>query len=148
MRNRHFAEYWLGVVSRGCELAMSDHTFARIGGAAFGGVDVRPLDTLARIWAKGAGSVLAESGSAARAVAGGQIGLMPAVADLGRWYSGWWGSIADDPGWHARWLADVTGKWLRLPGTMRLRDPRAAGPTHLRISEQIRPRAGAYSAPA
>jgi geranylgeranyl reductase family protein len=128
MRNRHFADYWLAVVARGCELAMQDRTFARVGGAAFGGLDVRPLDTVTRIWAKGAGMLMAESGRAASTAASGRLGLMPAIADLGRWYSGWWGSIAEDPAWHARWLAEVTGKWMRLAGTMRLRDPRLGGP--------------------
>ncbi len=133
MRNRHFSEFWLGVVTHGCELAMRDPTFARLGGAAFGGLDVRPLDAISRIWAKGAGYAMAESGRLATDLAAGRVRFMPGIADLGRWYSGWWGSLAEDPAWHARWLGDVTRKWLRLPATTRLRDPRMRGP-ELRLS--------------
>lgn len=134
MRNRHFSDFWLGVVARGCELAMRDGVFARTGGAAFGGMDVRPIATVGRIWAKGAGYVLAESSRAATELASGRLRFLPAIADLGRWHAGWWGSLADDPAWHARWLADVTGKWLRLSGSTRLHDPRMRGLAELRLS--------------
>lgn len=138
MRNRHFADYWLAVVARGCELAMSDRNFARVGGAAFGGMDVRPLNTVTRIWAHGAAALLAESGRTARTLASGRPTLPPALADLGRWYSGWWGSIAEDPAWHGRWLAETTGKWLRLAGSAGLSDPRRRGPAQLRIGAASR----------
>jgi hypothetical protein len=112
---------------------MSDRNFARVGGAAFGGMDVRPLNTVTRIWVQGAAALLAESGRTARTLASGRPMLPPALADLGRWYSGWWGSIAEDPAWHARWLAEVTGKWLRLGGSAGRTDPRRRGPAQLRI---------------
>lgn len=134
MRNRHFAEFWLRVVARGCGMAMQDATFARLGGAAFGGLDVRPLDVVSRIWMKGAGFVMTESGKLATDLAAGRIRFAPGFEDMLQWYSGWWGSLAEDPVWHARWLGDVTRKWLRLPTTTRLRDPRLQGPPEIRIS--------------
>jgi len=134
MRNRHFSEYWLNVVARGCGLAMRDPAFARLGGAAFGGMDVRPLETVTRIWAKGAGFLVAGGVDLVNGMLAGKARELPGLADLGRWHTAWWGSLAEDPGWHARWLADVTGKWLRLYGSTRLRDPRMSGP-ELRLSK-------------
>jgi geranylgeranyl reductase family protein len=133
MRNRHFAEFWLGVVARGCTLAMRDRSFARIGGAAFGGLDVRPFDIVTRMWAKTAGLLVADRGRGTGDIAAEPLSAGSALLDMGRWSSAWWGSIADDPVWHTRWMADVTGKWLRLPRTVRLRDPRAQGPVELRL---------------
>ena len=138
MRNRHFGEFWLGVVARGCDMAMRDRSFARLSGAAFGGLDVRPLDIVSRMWAKAAGQVTADSGRLATELAAGRFSALPGMVDLGRWSSGWWGSLADDPKWHGQWMTDVMRKWVGLASTTRLRDPRAQGPAHLRI----RPAAG------
>ena len=140
MRNRHFCEFWLGVVSRGCGMALQDHSFAKFSGAAFGGLDVRPLDIVGRMWAKTMGQVSAESGRLASELAAGRITSIPGIADMGRWYSGWWGSLAENPGWHAQWMGDVARKWIALSTTTRLRDPRAQGLVRLRV--------GAYSGPA
>jgi menaquinone-9 beta-reductase len=137
MRNRHYADFWLSVVGRGCALAMSDRGFARVGGAAFGGLDVRPLEIMTRMWAKTAGLLMAGSGRATADLAAGRLDAGSALLDMGRWSSAWWGSIAEDPVWHARWLADVTGKWLKLPRTVRLRDPRVRGPAELRLSRTM-----------
>jgi hypothetical protein len=134
MRNRHFREFWLEVVARGCELAMRDSTFARTGGAAFGGLDVRPLDAVSRIWAKGAGYAAAEGARAAGDFMSGRMRLAPGIASVAHWHSGWWGSLAEDPAWHARWMADVGAKWLRLLTTTRLHDPRTRGPARFRLS--------------
>jgi hypothetical protein len=134
MRNRHFSEFWLGVVARGCQLAMRDRSFAQQGGAAFGGMDVRPLDIVSRIWAKSAGHLLSGSAQLATGMLSGNLLDVPGVADLARWHSAWWGSLAEDPAWHARWLGDVGAKWLRLAGTTRLRDPRMRGPAQLRLA--------------
>lgn len=128
MRNRHFASFWMSVVARGCALAMSDRRFARIGGAAFGGLDVRPLDIATRMWAKSAGLLVAESGRVSVDFAAGRLNAASAFMDMGRWTSAWWGSMAEDPAWHARWMGDVTRKWLALPRKVRLRDPRMQGP--------------------
>ncbi len=134
MRNHHFGDFWLSVVARGCELATADPAFARTGGAGFGGLDVRPLDMAARMWAKSLGGVAAQGGRAASDLLAGRVPFRPALADMARWQTGWWTSLADDPRWHARWMADVGGKWLRLARTVRLRDPRARGPGELRIA--------------
>ena len=134
MRNRHFCDYWLGVVTRGCEMAMRDRSFARLSGAAFGGLDVRPLDIISRMWAKSIGQFTLDSGRLATDLAAGRFGPLSGIADLGRWYSGWWGSLAEDPSWHGRWMGDVGRKWMGLALSTRLRDPRAQGPAHLRLS--------------
>jgi flavin-dependent dehydrogenase len=143
MRNRHFSEFWLHVVARGCALAMRDQAFARVGGAAFGGMDVRPLETVSRIWAKGAGVLLASGAELASGVLSGRAHEVAGIADAARWHSAWWGSLAEDPAWHMRWLRDVTTKWLRLPTTMRLHDPRMQGPElqlHARAASGARAR--------
>ena len=134
MRNRHFSEFWLHVVARGCEMAMRDAVFARLGGAAFGGLDVRPLDMVSRMWAKSVGHVVSDSGRVAQEVMSGKITEVPGIADLARWHSGFWGSLAEDPAWHARWMKDVAAKAMRLAATTRLRDPRRGGPAHLRLA--------------
>jgi geranylgeranyl reductase family protein len=134
MRNRHFGDFWLGVVARGCGMAMRDSSFARSSGAAFGGLDVRPLDIVSRMWAKAAGQFTADSGRLATEIAQGRFTAIPGMMDMGRWYGGWWGSLADDPKWHAQWMADVMRKWVGLARTVRLRDPRAQGPAHLRLT--------------
>ena len=135
MRNRHFGPYWLGIVARGCEMAMKDRSFARLSGAAFGGLDVRPVDIVSRMWAKSAAQVGADWGRIATGIASGRLTNVPVVADIGRWYTGWWASLAEDPAFHARWMGDVGKKWLSLAGTTRLRDPRAQGTVHLRLKE-------------
>ncbi len=134
MRNRHFREFWLGVVARGCEMAMRDRAFARTSGAAFGGLDVRPLDIVSRMWAKSAGQLLGDSGRLATDLTSGRLTFVSGVADMARWHTGWWGSLAEDPAWHSRWMADATAKLLRLPTTTRLRDPRTRGPAQLRLT--------------
>lgn len=134
MRNRHFGEYWLGVVTRGCELAMRDREFARLSGAAFGGLDVRPLDMVSRMWAKAAGQLTSDGQRLVKEISSGRLTSVPGIADMGRWYGGWWDSLAEDPGWHARWMADVAQKWVGLARTTRLRDPRTQGPTHMRLT--------------
>lgn len=134
MRNRHFGEFWLGVVERGCGMAMHDRSFAKLSGAAFGGLDVRPLDIISRMWAKSVGQFAADGGRLATEVARGRISSVPGIADVGRWHIGWWASLAEDPAWHARWMADVGRKWVRLAGTTRLRDPRATGLARLHLS--------------
>jgi geranylgeranyl reductase family protein len=138
MRNRHFREFWLAVVKRGCDLAMRDATFARVGGAAFGGMDVRPLDTITRIWARGAGYVLGESARFTGEALSGRIRLVQGVEATMHWHAGWWASLAEDPAWHARWMTAVTAKWLRLSTTTRMREPRVLGPPQLRVGAMSR----------
>jgi len=134
MRNRHFCDFWLSVVRQGCEMAMKDATFARTGGAGFGGLDIRPLDMVGRMWAKSLGHFVGQGRRAAGELLSGRVPFAPTLGDMTRWQMGWWASLADDPAWHARWTADVAGKWLRLPRMVRLRDPRARGPGELRMN--------------
>ncbi len=134
MRNRHFGEFWLGVVARGCEMAMRDRNFAGKGGAAFGGLDVRPLDIVSRMWAKSLGHITSEGSRVMSEMARGRFTPIGGVLDVGRWYTAWWSSLAEDPKWHAAWMAEVTRKWIGLLGTMRLKDPRAKGLVHLRVA--------------
>ncbi len=136
MRNRHFGPYWLGVVSRGCEMAMKDRTFARLSGAAFGGLDVRPIDIVSRMWAKSAGLLTGDWERLANGIVNGKLATnVSMLGDMGRWSTGWWGSLAEDPSWHGRWMTEVGRKWLSLATTTRLRDPRAQGTVHLRLKE-------------
>lgn len=135
MRNPHFGPYWLAVVSRGCEMAMRDRTFARLSGAAFGGLDVRPVDIVGRMWMKSSALLLADWERTARGLMSGRSSNSTLLDDVGRWHSAWWGSLAEDPAWHARWLADVGRKWLALATTTRRRDPRAQSAPHLRLTE-------------
>jgi len=134
MRNRHFCDFWLSVVEQGCAMAMRDPVFARTGGAGFGGMDVRPLDMVSRMWAKTIGHFLGQGTRAVRDLAAGRVPFAPTIADMARWQMGWWASLADDPAWHARWTADVGGKWMRLATRVRLRDPRAKGPGEPRLT--------------
>jgi len=134
MRNRHFQEFWLDLVARGCRMAMRDRSFARLGGAAFGGLEVRPLEMVGRMWAKSASQFVVDSGRLATGLLSGRVPAISGFADMARWHSGWWSSLAEDPAWHAGWVADVAGKGLRLLGTTRLRDPRLRGPVSLRLT--------------
>jgi hypothetical protein len=104
-----------------------------MGGAGFGGIDIRPLDMVARMWAKSLGRFVGQGSRAASDLLSGRVPFAPALGDMARWQMGLWASLADDPLWHARWTADVAGKWLRLAPMVRLRDPRARGPGELRL---------------
>lgn len=134
MRNRHLCDYWLSIVRQGCELAMQDSGFACRGGAGFGGVDMRPLETAAHIFSKGLGSLVGQSVRMGQELLAGRLATVPALADIGRWQTGWWASVADDAAWHGGWMADVAAKWFQAVRTVRFRDPRARGPARLRLS--------------
>ncbi|MGH2627129.1 MAG: NAD(P)/FAD-dependent oxidoreductase, partial [Anaerolineales bacterium] len=137
MRNRHLAEFWIRAVTRGCELAAADADFARVSGATFGGMEVRPLAIATGLWAKAAAQLLAQGGRiATELLAGRSDGLRAAIADFGHSQAGWWTSWADDPVWHTSWVADLGQKWLGLVRATTLSDPRAAGPVELRLLER------------
>jgi hypothetical protein len=97
-------------------------------------MDVRPLDIISRMWAKGAGQLMADGGRLATGILNGRVASVPVVADMARWNAAWLGSLAEDPVWHARWMADVSAKWVRLGSTTRLRDPRMKGPAQIRLT--------------
>ncbi|HSB78414.1 MAG TPA: geranylgeranyl reductase family protein [Candidatus Methylomirabilis sp.] len=134
MRNRFMSDFWLSTVARGCQTAVADPDFARIAGAGFGGMDVRPLSILSRIWSK----LVEDLGSAAAGMlgAGGQASLIEGFAHsahwlraIGSWSDGWWQSLLDDPLWHAAWAADAFHKWTQVVGGLGAgTDPRLEGP--------------------
>ena len=137
MRNRRLGEFWIRAVTRGCELASADADFARVSGATFGGMDVRPLAIAAQLWTKAAAQCLTQSGRiATELISGRSARLRAAIADFGHLQAGWWTSWVDDPVWHARWVTDVGRKWLGLMRASALRDPRKAGPVELQPAER------------
>ena len=122
-RNRHLAEPWLRALARGCELASADPDFARTGSSYFGGVDVRPFGILGQMWVRVVEDVALVW---PRSLKGGGSGTT--LTDLVEWYAASLRSFLDEPFWHARWLADVQHKWLRmLPTSLRGEDPRLSG---------------------
>jgi hypothetical protein len=116
---------------------MQDRTFARLSGAGFGGLEVRPLDIIGRMWTKSAGRILSDSGRVTGEIASGRLTFASGVGDVARWHAGWWASLAEDPAWHGRWMGDVARKWLRVCTTARLRDPRVQGPAELRLRAPV-----------
>jgi len=133
MRNRFLRDFWLRVVARGCQSAREDPAFARVGGAAFGGLDVQPVNILSHLWAKlieetsaGSGRLLLDG------LSGRGFSSVPWFADVWAFSEGWWRSAFDDPAWHATWTADVMRKWLLVAGTLHVpADPRMRGPEGL-----------------
>lgn len=134
MRNRFMRDFWLTAVARGCRMAAEDPAFARVAGAGFGGMDVRPLSILSRMWS----TLVGDLGAAAAGMLGaaGGVPLSQAVqpgAHWARavvaWSDGWWQSLVDDPWWHTAWAADTLYKWTQVMGALDAdRDPRAQGP--------------------
>jgi flavin-dependent dehydrogenase len=134
MRNRFMSDFWLSTVARGCQIAAEDPDFARIAGAGFGGMDVRPLSILSHIWSK----LVEDMGTAATGMlgAGGRVSLSDGFARsahwfraLGSWSDGWWQSLLDDPLWHAAWATDAFQKWTQVVEALgEGADPRAEGP--------------------
>jgi geranylgeranyl reductase family protein len=130
MRNRHLREFWLRAARRGCEEAANDVEFARVAGATFGGMEIRPSNILAQVWVKLVEDMSTGSTRAVLELLRGRIDW-PAtwLSGIGAWYRGWGQSVLDDPLWHGAWAADVLQKWTRLLGTLRLpTDPRTRGP--------------------
>jgi geranylgeranyl reductase family protein len=119
LRNRHLREFWLRAGLRGFAKAGSDPSFARIAGATFGGLEVRPLSILTQIWSKMVGGVAA---SVARAPLSLFTGMSDApfqlLDELGAWQRGWWRSVAQDPLWTVSWMADVVNKSTNVPVTL------------------------------
>jgi geranylgeranyl reductase family protein len=131
-RNWHLREFWLRVTARGFDEAARDADFARISGAAFGGLNLRPLAVVEQVWSR----LLANVGQGGMAdVAQLLAGRPPAAlaGDLRAWRDGWTRSVAEDPSWHFAWLADVALKWARLqPSLWSVRQsPRVDGPSAL-----------------
>jgi menaquinone-9 beta-reductase len=122
-RNRHLAEAWLRALARGCELASGDPEFARTGSSYFGGVDVRPFGILGQMWVR-----VVEDLALVWLRSSRSPGTETTLTDVVEWQGGLLRSLLSDPLWHARWLADLQRKWLRLlSSTLRGEDPRFAG---------------------
>ncbi len=131
-RNWHLREFWLRATARGFDEAAGDPDFARTTGAAFGGLNLRPLAVAEQVWSR----LLAHVGRGGMAdVAQLLAGRAPAAlaGDLRVWRDGWARSVAADASWHYAWLADVALKWARLqPSLWSVREsPRVDGPPAL-----------------
>jgi geranylgeranyl reductase family protein len=131
-RNWHLRDFWLRATARGFGEAAADPDFGRITGAAFGGLNLRPLAVVEQVWSR----VLAHVGEGGAAgFAALMAGRPPAAlaADVRAWSEGWTGSLAEDPGWHFAWMGDVALKWARVQPSLwgRRQSPRMAGPPAL-----------------
>jgi geranylgeranyl reductase family protein len=130
MRNRHFADWWLSAVGRGCEIAQQDADFARSAGACFGGLEIEPISVLWHIWKNVGWEFAGAVPSTLLSMMKGSTGHPLSTAeDWWRWQLGAWNSFIDDPLWHASWLTDLQTKWLHTVALMYKRggDPRSLG---------------------
>jgi hypothetical protein len=120
MRNWHFREFWLRATQRGFDEASTDPAFAEVAGSMFGGLNVRPLAIVEKIWSR----IFAYIGQ------GAGLGNLRGVAgDFAAWERGWSRSLRDDPKWHFSWLADLAKKSARLQPTLWSGgNPRLRGP--------------------
>ncbi|MCA6121349.1 NAD(P)/FAD-dependent oxidoreductase [Bradyrhizobium sp. WSM 1704] len=129
MRNWHFREFWMRSSLRGCERAMADGNFARVAGAAFGGLNVHPFGILQHIGASllryfGEGTI----NTLRHLVSEGSLGREAMLGDLLEWQSAWKRSASDDPDWHAAWLSDLLRRAAQLgPTLLTLENPRIRG---------------------
>lgn len=127
MRNRYLSEFWLRSVTRGFHEATVDPTFARVAGAAFGGLELRPTAVLSQVMAKvGRHIARGSAGALLDALSGRQRSDNAFVDDFDAWRRGMLASLRADPAWHFGWLRDVAGKSTRLLWTSQ--SPRLHGP--------------------
>lgn len=129
MRNWHFREFWMRSSLRGCERAMTDGGFARIAGAAFGGLNVHPLGILQHIGT----SILRYLGEGTintlrHLISESPSGRDTMFGDLLAWQSAWNRSASADPDWHAAWLSDLLKRAAQLgPSLLTRENPRIRG---------------------
>jgi menaquinone-9 beta-reductase len=130
MRNRHLRDFWLQVSSSGCREATSDLNFARVTGASFGGLDIRPVPIFAQLWMKMVRDVGVGSARAVLDVLMGRVQTPGGwISDLNTLRIGWCRSLLEDPVWHVLWTADVLRKWGDAVKSLTLApDPRLSGP--------------------
>lgn len=115
LRNRHLRTFSQRLLLRGLKRATRDPDFARATGAAFGGLDLQPLQIAGHLGSAG----LQWLGSAIpKAVLdvvlrrfGSSTGLIGDIAELRR---GWRLSHSADPQWHREWMMDVTRAAARI----------------------------------
>ncbi|HEY1447693.1 MAG TPA: NAD(P)/FAD-dependent oxidoreductase [Caulobacteraceae bacterium] len=131
-RNWRLREFWLRATARGFDEAARDPDFGRVTGAAFGGLDLRPLAVVEQVWSR----VLAHVGQDGMAGLADLLAGRPPTAlagDFRAWREGWSRSVAEDPGWHFAWMGDVALKWARVQPSLwaTRQSPRMAGPSAL-----------------
>jgi geranylgeranyl reductase family protein len=136
-RNWHMREFWLRATARGFDEAARDPDFGRVSGAAFGGLNLRPLAIAEQVWSR----ILAHVGQGGIAgIAELMAGRPPAAlaGDWRAWRDGWNRSVAEDPGWHFAWIGDVALKWARIQPSLwaARQSPRMAGPPALAAAFQ------------
>lgn len=139
LRNRHLRAFSQRLLLRGLQQATRDPDFARATGAAFGGLDLQPLDIAGHLGSAG----LQWLGSAIpQAVLdvllrrfGSSTGIIGDIAELRR---GWISSHQDDAQWHRQWMIDlaraaaridpasIAGQNQRLVGRLPIRPAAAA----------------------
>lgn len=127
MRNRHLREYCLSAIARGFAEATRDPTFARVAGASFGGLELRPSAVMGQVWSK-IGSYLAEGCAEAglSLLRGRPVPAGGLIDDVVAWQRGMTRSFLSDPRWHLSWLADLgrtSARFMWTPRNPRLRGP-------------------------
>jgi len=131
-RNWRLREFWLRVTRRGFDEAARDPSFASVSGAAFGGLDVRPLAIVQQVWSRLLVDFTREGPAGIAEILSGRApGHL--AGDMRAWRDGWTRSVAEDPAWHFTWLADVAIKWARVQPSLwgTRQNPRVAGPMGL-----------------
>ncbi len=129
MRNWHFRDFWLRSTLRGFEKAQHDPDFARVSGAAFGGLDVQPQAMVAQIGSS-IFAYLAQGGAQAIGDLINGRGLRGSgfAGDLDAWSRGCFNSLKEDPAWTFSWLADVAQALARAQPSLRAtHNPRVRG---------------------
>lgn len=130
MRNRHLSEFWLSSAARGYAEAAHDPTFARVAGAYFGGLELRPLAVMGQVWAKIAAYVAEGSAEMVMDLVNGRTRRTGNfVDDFTVWQRGMSRSFLEDPRWHMSWLRDVAQRSARVMWTSR--NPRVRGASQL-----------------
>lgn len=129
LRNWHLRDFWLRAGLRGFAKARSDPSFARIAGATFGGLEVRPVSIIAQIWSRIAADFAAECARTSVGFLGGRLSAQAGLlGDVAAWQRGWWRSMLDDPLWTASWLTDIVKKSAKIQATLWMADnPRVQG---------------------
>ncbi len=118
LRNRHFGEFWLRAVSRGCEELGRDPSLGRIAGSSFGGLGVRPLPSLAQLWGKVAAYIVEGNVRMGLDLLAGRRRPPEWLSDFDAWQRGLRSSLREDPLGHAAWTAEVIRKSARLQPTL------------------------------
>jgi flavin-dependent dehydrogenase len=130
LRNPHYWGSWKRALMRGCALAQADTQFAATAGACFGGLEVNPTGILGALWMKTAESLMNIGPQTfLEFVDGRTASAALTLQEATGWMTDAWGSLLNDPFWHAGWTMDVQRKWLHALSIMskRLPDPRIKG---------------------